>query len=66
MKNKMKCTLKLLALMLIFVKYWRLYCKAKAHKKQAQTVTTSSSKEERSDQQNGSLISKKHEQERIL
>ena len=46
MKNKMKCTLKLLALMLIFTSIGGCTVKQKAHKKQAQTVTTSSSKED--------------------
>ena len=46
MKSKMKCTLKLLALMLIFTSIGGCTVKQKAHKKQAQTVTTSSTKED--------------------
>ena len=46
MKNKMNCTLKLLALMLIFTSIGGCTVKQKAHKKQAQTVTTSSTKED--------------------
>ena len=46
MKSKMKCTLKLLALMLIFTSIGGCTVKQKAHKKQAHTVTTSSSKED--------------------
>ena len=47
MKNKMKCTLKLLALMLIFTSIGGCTVKQKAHKKQAQTVTSSTTKEDK-------------------
>lgn len=46
MKSKMKCTLKLISLMLIFTIIGGCSVKQKAHKKQAQTVTTSSTKED--------------------
>ena len=46
MKSKMKCTLKLLALMLIFTSIGGCTVKQKAHKKQAQTATSSSTKED--------------------
>ena len=46
MKSKMKCTLKLIALMLIFTSIGGCTVKQKAHMKQAQTVTTSSTKED--------------------
>ena len=47
MKSKMKCTLKLLALMLIFTSIGGCTVKQKAHTKQAQTITSSSTKEDR-------------------
>ena len=43
----MKCTLKLLALMLIFTSIGGCIVKQKAHTKQAQTATSSSTKEDR-------------------
>ena len=46
MKSKMKCTLKLIALMLIFTSIGGCSVKQKAHTKQAQTVTSSSIKED--------------------
>ena len=46
MKSKMKCTLKLIALMLIFTSIGGCTVKQKAHTKQAQTVTSSSIKED--------------------
>ena len=46
MKSKMKCTLKLLALMLIFTSIGGCTVKLKAYKKQAQTATSSSTKED--------------------
>lgn len=45
MKSKMKCTLKLLALMLIFTSIGGCTVKQKAHTKQVQTTTSSSTKE---------------------
>ena len=47
MKSKMKCTLKLIALMLIFKSIGGCTVKQKAHTKQAQTATSSSTKEDR-------------------
>ena len=47
MKSKMKCTLKLIALMLIFTSIGGCTVKQKAHTKQAQTATSSSTKEDR-------------------
>jgi len=46
MKSKMKCTLKLIALMLIFTIIGGCTVKQKAHTKQAQTATPSSIKED--------------------
>ena len=47
MKSKMKCRLKLIALMLIFTSIGGCSVKQKAHTKQAQTATSSSTKEDR-------------------
>ena len=47
MKSKMKCTLKVIALMLIFTSIGGCSVKQKAHTKQAQSVTSSSTKEDR-------------------
>ena len=47
MKSKMKCTLKLIALMLIFTSIGGCSVKQKAHTKQAQTITSSSTKKDR-------------------
>ena len=46
MKSKMKCTIKLIALMLIFTSIGGCTVKQKAHTKQAQTATSSSTKED--------------------
>lgn len=46
MKRKMKCTLKLMALMLIFTSIGGCSVNQKAHTKQAQTATSSSTKED--------------------
>ena len=46
MKSKMKCALKVIALMLIFTSIGGCTLKQKAHTKQAKTVTTSSTKED--------------------
>ena len=46
MKSKMKCTLKVIALMLIFTSIGGCTVKQKAHTKQAQTATSSSIKED--------------------
>ena len=64
MKSKMKCTLKLLALMLIFTSIGGCTVKQKAHKKQAQTATSSSTKEDREViKQKQLAYLKEHEQE---
>ena len=47
MKSKMNCTLKVIALMLIFTSIGGCTVKQKAHTKQAQTATSSSTKEDR-------------------
>ena len=47
MKSKMKCSLKLIALMLIFTSIGGCTVKQKAHTKQAQTATSSSTKEDK-------------------
>ena len=46
MKSKMNCTLKLISLMLIFTIIGGCSVKQKAHTKQAQTATSSSTKED--------------------
>ena len=46
MKRKMKCTLKLIALMLVFTSIGGCSVNQKAHTKQAQTTTSSSTKED--------------------
>ena len=46
MKRKMKCTIKLIALMLIFTSIGGCSVNQKAHTKQAQTATSSSTKED--------------------
>ena len=64
MKSKMKCTLKLLALMLIFTSIGGCTVKQKAHTKQAQTATSSSTKEDREvTKQKQLAYLKEHEQE---
>ena len=47
MKSKMNCTLKVIALMLIFTSIGGCTVKQKAHTKQAQTVTSSTTKEDK-------------------
>ena len=47
MKSKMKCTLKLIALMLIFTSIGGCTVKQKAHTKQAQIATSSTTKEDK-------------------
>lgn len=60
----MKCTLKLLALMLIFTSIGGCTVKQKAHTKQAQTVTSSTTKEDKKAiKQKQLAILKEHEQE---
>ena len=46
MKRKMKCTLKLIALMLVFTSIGGCSVNQKAHTKQAQTTTSSSNEED--------------------
>ena len=60
----MKCTLKLLALMLIFTSIGGCTVKQKAHTKQAQTVTSSTTKEDKEAiKQKQLAYLKEHEQE---
>ena len=60
MKRKMKCTLKLMALMLIFTSIGGCSVNQKAHTKQAQTATSSSTKRRyRSAQTKASRLFKK-------
>ena len=64
MKSKMKCTLKLIALMLIFTSIGGCSVKQKAHTKQAQTVTSSTTKEDKETiKQKQLAYLKEHEQE---
>ena len=64
MKSKMKCTLKVIALMLIFTSIGGCTVKQKAHAKQAQTVTSSTTKEDREViKQKQLAYLKEHEQE---
>ena len=60
----MKCTLKVIALMLIFTSIGGCTVKQKAHTKQAQTATSSSTKEDREvTKQKQLAYLKEHEQE---
>ena len=64
MKSKMKCTLKVIALMLIFTSIGGCTVKQKAHTKQAQTATSSSTKEDTEViKQKQLAFLKEHEQE---
>ena len=64
MKRKMKCTLKLIALMLMFTSIGGCSVKQTAHTKQAQTATSSSTKEDREvTKQKQLAYLKEHEQE---
>ena len=64
MKSKMKCTLKVIALMLIFTSIGGCTVKQKAHAKQVQTVTSSTTKEDREViKQKQLAYLKEHEQE---
>ena len=66
MKSKMKCALKVIALMLIFTSIGGCTVKQKAHTKQAKTVTTSSTKEDEDIEvikQKQLVYLKEHEQE---
>ena len=64
MKSKMKCRLKLIALMLIFTSIGGCTVKQKAHTKQAQTVTSSTTKEDKEAiKQKQLAYLKEHEQE---
>ncbi len=64
MKSKMKCTLKLIALMLIFTSIGGCSVQQKAHAKQVQTATSSSTKEDIEVIKQKQLVYlKEHEQE---
>ena len=64
MKSKMKCTLKVIALMLIFTSIGGCTVKQKAHTKQVQTTTSSSTKEDTEViKQKQLAFLKEHEQE---
>ena len=64
MKSKMKCTLKVIALMLIFTSIGGCTVKQKVHTKQSQTVTSSTTKEDREViKQKQLAYLKEHEQE---
>ena len=64
MKSKMKCTLKVIALILIFTSIGGCTVKQKDHTKQAQTATSSSTKEDREViKQKQIAYLKEHEQE---
>ena len=64
MKSKMKCTLKLIVLMLIFTIIGGCSVNQNAHTKQAQTATSSSTKEDREViKQKQLAYLKEHEQE---
>ena len=64
MKSKMKCTLKVIALMLIFTSIGGCTVKQKVHTKQSQTVTSSTTKEDREVIKQKQLVYlKEHEQE---
>ena len=64
MKRKMKCTLKLIALMLVFTSIGGCSVNQKTHTKQAETITSSSTKEDREVLKQKQLAYlKEHEQE---
>ena len=66
MKSKMKCTLKLIALMLIFTSIGGCTVKQKAHTKQAQTVTSSTTKEDKETIKQKQLVYLKEHEEEIV
>ena len=66
MKSKMKCTLKLIALMLIFTSIGGCTVKQKAHSKQAQTATSSTTKEDKETIKQKQLVYLKEHEEEIV
>ena len=65
-KIKMKCTLNLLALMLIFTSIGGCTVKQKAHSKQAQTATSSTTKEDKETIKQKQLVYLKEHEEEIV
>ena len=66
MKSKMKCRLKLIALMLIFTSIGGCTVKQKAHTKQAQTATSSTTKEDKETIKQKQLVYLKEHEEEIV
>ena len=66
MKSKLKCTLKLIALMLIFTSIGGCTVKQKAHTKQAQTATSSTTKEDKETIKQKQLVYLKEHEEEIV
>ena len=66
MKSEMKCTLKLIALMLIFTIIGGCSVKQKAHTKQAQTATSSTTKEDKETIKQKQLVYLKEHEEEIV
>lgn len=66
MKSKMKCTLKLIALMLIFTSIGGCTVKQKAHTKQAQIATSSTTKEDKETIKQKQLVYLKEHEEEIV
>lgn len=66
MKSKMKCTLKLIALMLIFTSIGVCTVKQKAHTKQAQIATSSTTKEDKETIKQKQLVYLKEHEEEIV
>ncbi|MFS9232314.1 lipoprotein BUG3 [Streptococcus parasanguinis] len=66
MKSKMKCTLKLIALMLIFTSIGGCTVKQKAHTKQAQIATSSTTKEDKKTIKQKQLVYLKEHEEEIV
>lgn len=66
MKSKMKCTLKLIALMLFFTSIGGCSVKQKAHTKQVQTATSSSTKEDKEAIKQKQLAYLKEHEEEIV
>ena len=66
MKSKMKCRLKLIALMLIFTSIGGCTVKQKAHTKQAQIATSSTTKEDKKTIKQKQLVYLKEHEEEIV
>ena len=66
MKSKMKCTLKLIVLMLIFTIIGGCSVNQNAHTKQAQTVTSSTTKEDKEAIKQKQLVYLKEHEEEIV